>query len=137
MKEETSYLPKMLLAAGFFSIFGFTQQSSFSWKNAPNCKIDRYIDHWPLIGPLLLFWPLIGHSPVCSYCLHTPGQPHTPGHRHSRPHQPRMGRPQSSTCPGPPHAQRSEMLTNKVQIKSQYNLLKMVSFITKWTKKCG
>ena len=32
-----------MILLGLASTIGFTQQSSFSWKNAPNCTIQSYI----------------------------------------------------------------------------------------------
>ena len=100
-QEKRHNLPKIELVSGLFSTFGFTQQSSFSWKNAPNYKInqiDQYLQSTPC-------------SPVCSCCHRTPGRPRTPRPRHSHPRPPRRAQPWCSTDPGQPPARRSEMLT--------------------------
>ena len=88
--RDIKYSPNMILL-GLASTIGFTQQSSFSWKNAPNCTIQRYI--------LLVPHPPHLSAPVCSCCPRTRGRARTPGPRHSPPRQPRRGRPPCSTGP--------------------------------------
>ena len=85
--ERSNQLPKMLLAAGFLSAFGFTQQSSFSWKNAPNCKIERYwslASYWSIAPEQASDWSITPElasdwSPTCLQLL----SPHTRPASHS------------------------------------------------------